>query len=98
MSRIKLTATVIPIVVCAGLAIGIALWRLLHPPILTLMEERLGNGGAYMTSCQFRKAYDAYRRAAALDGADARALRGMREAATGRRRLEQDAGYQEECR
>lgn len=60
----------VAIALCIVAALVVGGWRLLHPPITQRMKHELAAGESHIEACAFHKAYDAFRRAAALDGAD----------------------------
>lgn len=84
-------------VVCVILALGVAAWRLVNPPINVRMKEELSDGAGYIRSCQFEDAFEAYRRAAALDGTDPIPQRGMEIASKGRRNFDQHRRFGKGC-
>lgn len=61
------------------LCLLIAQWRITHPPIKHRINELYRQAETYTRECQFMDAYNAYRFAAALDGTDQKAIKGMLE-------------------
>jgi len=85
------------ITLCVALAMGIALWRLYNPPIEYRMQRALAEAEAYIRACEFQNAYDAFRRAAALDGTDPRPRIGMTRAFRGQRNTHEHRRFGKGC-